>query len=237
MDFLTSTILAGLAWDGIKNAGTLTVDYLKGKLTKWVVSDKELQRIVIKVNSIPEPYKKSEKFLELAIEEDTDLMAILKNLGPSHETYINFKESSFHNSTVNNLGNGATVTNNNNYYTSAKEITSPKTRAQVRQELQNLLAENAGTFRMYGPTYENTAGIMTRKHEAWRAMALKLIVPNNDKIIELLQENIHLLSFEEKSIFFQFKLHTEGFKDNQSRTERIAEYPQFPPEINDILGG
>lgn len=236
MDYLTSTILAGIAWDGIKYAGTLTVDHLKGKLTKWIVSDEEVKKIISKVNSIPEPYKKNEKFLELAIQEDTDLMEILKNLR-SNETHINFKESNFHKSTVNNMGNGANVTNNNNYYTSTKETASSKTRVQVRQELQNLLAENAAVFKMYGPTYENATDIMSRKHEAWRAMALKLIVPNNDKIIELLQENINVLTFEEKSIFFQFKLHAEGFKDNQSRTERIAEYQQFPTAINDILGG
>jgi hypothetical protein len=237
MDFLTSTILAGIAWDGIKYAGVLTVDYLKGKLTKWIVSDEELQKIVNKVNSIPEPYKKNEKYLELAIEEDNELIGILGDLRSSNETHINIEESSFQNSTVNNMGSGATVTNNNNYYTSAKEIDSPKTRAQVRQELHSLLAENAAVFKMYGPTNENTADLMTRKHEAWRAMALNLIVPNNDKIIELLQENINLLSFEEKNIFFKFKLHAKGFKDNQSRKERIAEYPQFPSEINDILGG
>ncbi|MEQ6857285.1 hypothetical protein AAHH17_22785 [Lysinibacillus capsici] len=104
-------------------------------------------------------------------------------------------------------------------------------------ELQLLLSQNSEVFKMYGPTSENKFDFMGRKHEAWRSMALKFIVPNNDKIIKLLLENMELLNAAEQNIFIEFKLHAEGFKDNQSRRERIAEYPQFPSEINNILGG
>lgn len=239
MDFLTSTILSGLAWDGIKYAGSVSSNYLKEKLTTWIIDDKELEIIASKINDIPEAYKKNEKFLELAIEEDAQLMELLKKINPKNDTYVDISKSNFQNSTVNAVGSGSTVNTTNHYYSPHPKEFPMKTqsREEVKKELQLLLSENAAVFKMYGPTPENTVDLMTRKHEAWKSMALKIIVPNNDKIIKLLQDNIHLLDTEEQVVFFEFKLHAEGFKDNQHRVEKVADYPKFPSAINTILGG
>lgn len=242
MDFLTSTILAGLAWDGIKHVGNVTFDYLKDKLTSWIINDQEIETIVSKINSLPEAYKKNQKFLEVAIEDDSQLIDLLKNIKPRNDVNIDFSHNSMENTTVNVVGSGGSIKNTtttNNYFTENPQASTlkKKTREEVKKELQIILSENATVFKMYGPTPENKFDLLGRKHEAWRSMAVKYIVPNNDKIIELLQENIDLLNETELIVFFKFKLHAEGFKDNQSRAERIAEYPQFPSEINNILGG
>ncbi|WP_096155708.1 hypothetical protein [Bacillus sp. FJAT-45066] len=238
MDFLTSTILAGLAWDGIKYIGNLTSEYLKGKLQEWIIDEEQIDEIASKINEFPEAYKKNEKFLELAIQEDEDLQELLKKIHPKSSGNVEVKDSVIEGSTINNAVGGSTINTSttHNYYGSST-ISEKKTRLQVKSELDLLLSENATVFKMYGPTPENTADLTTRKHEAWRSMALKFIVPNNDKIITLLSENIDLLNYEEKMVFMEFKLHAEGFKDNQNRTERIAEYPKFPIAINNILGG
>ena len=241
MDFLTSTVLAGLAWDGIKLVGSITTDYLKGKLTSWIINDQEIERIVSKINSMPQEYKKSEKFLKVAIEEDSQLMDLLKNIKPRSEVNLDFSNTHMENSTINAVGSGGSINNTTNNYFSPNPqeftVKKKKTREEVKKELQSLLSQNFAVFKMYGPTSENKSDLMGGKHEAWRSMALKFIVPNNDKIIELLQENMELLNEAEQDVFVEFKLHAEGFKDNQSREERIAEYPQFPIEINNILGG
>ncbi len=243
MDFLTSTILAGLAWDGIKHVGNITFDYLKGKLlTSWVINDQEIETIVSKINSLPEAYKKNQKFFEVAIEDDSQLIDLLKNIKPRNDVNIDFRHASMKNTTVNVVGSGGSINNTsttNNYFTENPQASTikKKTREEVKKELQLLLSQNSEVFKMYGPTPENKFDLVGRKHEAGRSMALKFIVPNNDKIIELLQENIELLNETEQNVFFKFNLHAEGFKDNQSRVERIAEYPQFPSEINNILGG
>jgi tRNA U38,U39,U40 pseudouridine synthase TruA len=88
---------------------------------------------------------------------------------------------------------------------------------------------------MYGPTKVNKSDMKTQKHEAWRSLSKEIIVPNNEKIINLLEENINLLKEEEKVTLIQFKIHAKGFMDNQIRKERIADYPQFPTNMNDIL--
>jgi hypothetical protein len=236
VDFLTSTVLAGIAWDGIKYAGNITSKYLKEKLGDWIVDDGKLEEIASKINDFPDAYKKNDKFLELAIQEDENLQELLKNIHP--KTDVSFKDNVITGSTINNAIGGSTIHSpTTNYYYGPNQTPQKKTKTQVKSELDKLLAENAAVFKMYGPTPENTSDLTTRKHEAWRSMTLNFIVPNNDKIIGLLEENIDLLNLEEKIIFMEFKLHAEGFKDNQTRDERIAEYPKFPIAINTILGG
>lgn len=236
MDFLTSTVLSGISWDAIKYTGNVTSKYLKEKLGDWIVDDEKLGELASKINDLPDAYKKNEKFLELAIQEDENLQELLKNIYP--KTDVSFKDSVFTGSTINNATGSSTIHSpTTNYYYGHNQPPQDKTKSQVKSELDKLLAENAAVFKMYGPTPENTSDLTTRKHEAWRSMTLNFIVPNNDKIIELLEEYIYLLNFEEKIIFTEFKLHAEGFKDNQTREERIAEYPKFPNAINSILGG
>ena len=210
---------------------------LKGKLASWIIDDQQLETIATRVNEIPEAYKKNERFLDLAIQEDERLLDLLKSIAPKNGASIEINDSSIEGSTLNNASGGSTInTTMHNYYAPMSTV-EKKSRDQVKKELQLLLAENAAVFKMYGPTSENISDLTTRKHEAWRSMALKFIVPNNDKILKLLYENIELLNVEEQKVFFEFRIHAEGFKDNRSRTERIAEYPRFPTAINNILGG
>lgn len=236
MDFLTSTVLSGIAWDGIKYAGNITSKYLKERLGDWIVNDKVLEELASKINDLPDAYKKNDKFLELAIQENESLQELLRNIQP--KTDLSFKDNVFTGSTINNATGSSTIHSPTiNYYYGQNQSPQVKTKFQVKSELDQLLAENAAVFKMYGPTPENTSDLTTRKHEAWRSMASTYIVPNNEKIIKLLEESIDLLNFEEKIILTEFKLHSEGFKDNQTREERIAEYPKFPIAINSILGG
>ncbi|PGS96097.1 hypothetical protein COC98_19065 [Bacillus anthracis] len=236
MDFLTSTILSGLAWDGIKSTGKVTVDLLKEKLRGWLINDTDLEKIVDKLNDIPESFKKSEKFLEAAIEDDSQLLEILNRIQQRQDTQINMQNSHFEKSTVNSGGGGSTFsTTTNHYYQQPNNENIAKTRDELRKEIKDILFENATVFKMYGPTEANKSDMTTQKHEAWRKLAQEMIVPNNDKIIKLLEGNINLLKEEERETLIEFKIHARGFKDNQVRKERIADYPQFPIKMNDIL--
>lgn len=237
MDFLTATILSGIAWDGIKLSGKVTVGFLKDKLRGWLIDENDIEKIVDKLNSIPEGYKKSAKFLEAAIEEDHQLLELINKIQQIQETQINLQNSHIEKSTVVNGGSGSTftTTTTNNFYQEANKEKEPKNRAELRKEIKDLLFENATIFKMYGPHDTNKFDLTTQKHEAWRRLAKEMIVPNNEKIIELLEDNINILKEEEREILIQFKIHARGFKDNQDRKERISDYPQFPLKMNDIL--
>ncbi len=113
MDFLTSSILSGLAWDSIKRVGSVTSDYLKKHLKNWVFDDKYYETIATKINEIPTEYKKSVKFLEAAIDNDMQLQEILM-LAKARRTYTQDNSGGlFNNSNVIN-GSGNTITINSN---------------------------------------------------------------------------------------------------------------------------
>jgi hypothetical protein len=237
MDFLTSTILSGVAWDGIKLSGKVTVGFLKDKLRGWLIGEDDIEKIVDKLNAIPEGYKKNVKFLEAAIEEDQQLLQLINKIQQRQDTQINLQNSHNEKSTVISGGSGSTITNTttNHIYQETNKENKPKERAELRKEIKDLLFENATIFKMYGPTETNKYDLATQKHEAWKSMAKEMIVPNNEKIIELLEDNINILNEEERETLIQFKIHARGFKDNQYREERISDYPQFPLKMNDIL--
>jgi hypothetical protein len=110
MDFLTSTILSGLAWDCIKSTGKVTVDFLKEKLKGWLINDTDLENIAVKINNIPESYKKSAKFLEAAIEDDSQLLEILNKTQQRQDIQINMQNSHFEKPNFNQGGSGSTFT-------------------------------------------------------------------------------------------------------------------------------
>lgn len=236
MEFLTSTILSGVAWDAIKQGVLLTGEYLKKKLSDWVMDKTDWDKIAAKINGFDEMYKKSEKFIEAAIEDDTEVKTILekaKNISQiSHSvSNVDMKESVMHNGDNNTIVIYPRNTKNDNDIKKSRgEI-----RQELRKEIQMLLMENRQIFQLYGPTDRNKSDILSKKPEIWRKMAKKSIVPNNQKIINILQKHIDMLDDDEKEIFIQFKLHADGFRENQELAIRNSEYPRFPEKINSIL--
>ncbi|QIZ41045.1 hypothetical protein BHV55_04950 [Bacillus sp. RZ2MS9] len=111
MDFLTSTVLSGIAWDGIKSMGYVTGEYLKNQLKEWMLDEKSYETIVNKINDMPEDYKKSKKFLEAAIDDDTQLQNILK-LANGRDTYGQDNSGTFDRCNVVS-GKNHTITINN----------------------------------------------------------------------------------------------------------------------------
>ncbi|MDF2545787.1 MAG: hypothetical protein K0R93_685 [Anaerosolibacter sp.] len=121
MNILESTILSGLAWDGIKKFGNLTGAYIKKGLSEWILDEKSYKIIADKVNNMPKEYKKSQKFLEAAIDDDDELQDILK----SARQALTFVQSDIGNNiSRSNVINGMNNTINNtvnNYNSNTKK--------------------------------------------------------------------------------------------------------------------
>ncbi|CAM5308225.1 hypothetical protein LSPH24S_01664 [Lysinibacillus sphaericus] len=111
MNFLTSAILSGVAWDIIKSWGYIKSEHLKHKLQDWIIDEKYYETIAEIINEFPDEYKKSVKFLEAAIDEDSDLQNILKLAKVSTVSIQNNSGSEFNNSTI--VNNNSGVINNN----------------------------------------------------------------------------------------------------------------------------
>lgn len=118
MNFLTSAILSGVAWDIIKSWGYIKSEHLKHKLQDWIIDEKYYETIAEIINEFPDEYKKSVKFLEAAIDEDSDLQNILKLAKISTVSIQNTSGSEFNNSTI--VNNNSGVINNN--FTQKKKL-------------------------------------------------------------------------------------------------------------------
>jgi len=100
--------------------------------------------------------------------------------------------------------------------------------------IQEILNENHVHFLQYGPRSKIAENNPASTAQAiWSARILDTLVPNNTRIMGILQANTELLSKELKAEAILFKMHAAAFEANQySRTE---EYPQFPTSFSDKI--
>lgn len=115
-----------------------------------------------------------------------------------------------------------------------KEIKKNR-RKNLRQQLLVKLSENRHIFDTYGPYSEHATNPLTDAHKMWNKSASKTIIPNNAKIVTLLEKNSDLLSPKELDIFHKFKLHKEGFEHNKTSKSKNKSVTTFPSEISEIL--
>jgi hypothetical protein len=113
---------------------------------------------------------------------------------------------------------------------------SYKTREELRPIFNKILIESRTVFQQYGPQSE--IALTSPQSEAstmWRAKCIEIIIPNNRKIIQLLESNYSLLTENELEIFAKFKIHKDGFEFNKLSGDANSAVPLFPIELNHIL--
>ncbi|MEN8907206.1 MAG: hypothetical protein ABF289_14720 [Clostridiales bacterium] len=118
MDFLTATVLSGVAWDLIKHGGSLTSSKLKNSLKNWILKDEDYEIITKKINDAPETFKKNQNYLEIFLKEDGQIKEILSHAKSNVTNQVNFENNTFNNSPQTVTNNG---TQNFNYNKVDKE--------------------------------------------------------------------------------------------------------------------
>ncbi len=108
MDFLTSTLLSGVLYDGFKKGAAITSDFLKEKLQGWLIDDALLEKLTEKVNAL-ELQDYSEHVIERKLSESGELQEILKLIKPDQNTNIGSV-------TQNHSGSGDNVVGNKTVY-------------------------------------------------------------------------------------------------------------------------
>lgn len=111
-----------------------------------------------------------------------------------------------------------------------------QTVGELAQAILNILAENRTCFDEYGPRSElaqKDPGSST--HSVWVARKLDTILPNNRRIVGLLDANAGLITVVLSNPAQKFKLHVKGFEDNQY--DRVEHYPLFPDDFLAVLEG
>lgn len=108
------------------------------------------------------------------------------------------------------------------------------TRRDMAQAILGLLQENHTHFLEYGPKSELAkANPGSTSQAIWTARKLDTLLPNNRKIVGILDSNPNLLSEDLRTAAVHFKMHARGFEGNQF--ERIETYPLFPQEFQNII--
>jgi len=108
-------------------------------------------------------------------------------------------------------------------------------RATARKAIEAILRENRFIFDNYGPYIEQAADPESGASDRWERKVLTRILPNNRKILALLDANQHLLKAIEVDVLENFRQHVddlearhlEGFEEGGAT---------FPPKMSDILG-
>lgn len=107
-------------------------------------------------------------------------------------------------------------------------------RAGARQIVEQLLVENHAIFKQYGPHIDAARNPESGAAEHWKRKMLMRILPNNRRMLAILDANRHLLDGDEKATLEQFRqhiddleaFHIEGSREDASR---------FPGQLSKIL--
>jgi len=100
--------------------------------------------------------------------------------------------------------------------------------------VKRLLAKNKSTWSRYGPeSNEAIQNPLSNLHEIWTLRKLETIVPNNRRIVQMIERNQELIDIKDYSACAKFVEHAEGFERNcYVRTEGV---PRFPIDFERMI--
>ncbi len=99
--------------------------------------------------------------------------------------------------------------------------------SDLKREVTGILQENFRIWNNFGPQSEiASVDPASNASEIWRLRKLDTVIPNNAKIINVVENNRNLLSREQSEIFLAFKDHAHAFEQNQYG--KLDHYPTFP---------
>ena len=106
------------------------------------------------------------------------------------------------------------------------------------EQVNDLLIENKVIFEEYGP-FSNRAleGFSGDALTIWRRRCLDTILPNNQRIIGLIEANKKNFPYPWK-VYRQmmgYRLHADSFRDNCLLEKKVNDYKLFPREFDDFI--
>lgn len=107
-------------------------------------------------------------------------------------------------------------------------------RAEARSFVAPLLNENKMIFDIYGPLTDERFNPESEMPQLWLHKIQQVVLPNNRKILQILDVNYSLLSEEEVRITELFRQHVSDFEAKHINKEDIDGL-QFPRQLNNIF--
>lgn len=116
MEELTSVVLSGIAWDAIKKGIEISANYLKKKLSNWILDDEKMEEISQYMGNIPDAYCISEGMIKEYLNLNERLLNILKEAKPTGSYISQTIEKNY----GLNVGLSTGTINQTNYYNEEK---------------------------------------------------------------------------------------------------------------------
>ncbi|WP_062402133.1 hypothetical protein [Limnohabitans sp. 63ED37-2] len=107
-------------------------------------------------------------------------------------------------------------------------------RSGARAVVEPLLAENHAIFIQYGPHIDAARNPESGAAEQWKRKMLTRILPNDRRILAILDANRHLLGDYEKTTLEQFRQHIDDLEAFHIEGNR-EDASRFPNELPKIL--
>lgn len=104
--------------------------------------------------------------------------------------------------------------------------------SDLKSEVAKLLMENHMIWEQYGPeskVAQEDPG--SNAYKIWNFRKLDTVIPNNQKITNMIEANIKLLDADDYKVFLLFKNHAASFEANQYC--RVSSYALFPDEFSE----
>ncbi|MBO2542914.1 hypothetical protein J0871_00660 [Salegentibacter sp. BDJ18] len=107
------------------------------------------------------------------------------------------------------------------------------TREKVRSVLEQLFLENNFIFETYGPNTDEKFNPESTMPVIWRKKIREIIIPNNRKILDIIEKNYSLLNSDEKLTLVEFKNHINDFEAKHIYNEQTNGI-RFPKKLTSI---
>lgn len=107
-------------------------------------------------------------------------------------------------------------------------------RKELFNKLEPYFNENKSIFNIYGPHNDYKYNSESEHAFIWQEKIVSCILPNNNKIINLFEQNYYLLNIKEKEYFQIYKVHVKDFNAKHTGKSNFNGQ-QFPSEILDVL--
>lgn len=109
------------------------------------------------------------------------------------------------------------------------------TRQSLKDSIVPYFVENKEIFAVYGPMTAERYNPESELPALWRSKIQEFILPNNKKIVALVERDMHLLEAWELEVFMRYKQHVNDFSAKHTGGANLASGLAFPSEIRKIL--
>ncbi len=104
------------------------------------------------------------------------------------------------------------------------------------ESIKRILAENHSVYKQYGPKSQVALrNPMSLAKEIWDAQKLVTLIPNNKKIVNLVETNTAYLTGQEYNLFIEFKMHALSFENNAYERQDDESVTLFPGEFREMI--